>query len=102
MERLLNLLKNKYFITSIAFVLWMLFFDRNDVATQYSYQNQKNNLEEEKNFYMTENEKIESTLKNIRYNAEEVQRIAREKYKMKKEKEDIYIVVHKDPSESSK
>ncbi|MBP3943815.1 septum formation initiator family protein [Sphingobacteriaceae bacterium WQ 2009] len=93
MERLLNLIKNKYLITFLSFVVWMLFFDRNDVATQYSYQKQKANLQEEKDFYVSENAKIEATLKNIRYNAEEVQRIAREKYKMKKDNEDIYIVV---------
>ncbi|HAU54598.1 MAG TPA: septum formation initiator, partial [Sphingobacterium sp.] len=38
MQRLWSLIRNKYLLAALAFLVWMLFFDRNDFATQYSYQ----------------------------------------------------------------
>ena len=99
MDRFLALIRNKYFLAGIAFTVWMCFFDRNDFATQYSYQNQKSNLEREKAFYEKENESIIETITDIRSDQREVQRIAREKYKMKKENEDVYIVTELEPKE---
>lgn len=92
MERFLSLVKNKFLIAGIAFVVWMCFFDRYDLATQYSYQQEKAKLEEEKGFYTTEIVRIEQAIKDVQFNPDEIQRIAREKYKMKKDNEDVYII----------
>lgn len=100
MDRFLALIRNKYFLAGIAFTVWMCFFDRNDFATQYSYQNQKGNLENEKAFYEKENKRIAETIIDIQSDQKEVQRIAREKYKMKKETEDVYIVSEVEPKEN--
>jgi len=101
MDRFLALIRNKYFLAGIAFTVWMCFFDRNDFATQYSYQHQKSNLEREKAFYEKENESIIETITDIRSDQREVQRIAREKYKMKKENEVVYIVTEVEPKEEN-
>ncbi|WP_333625605.1 septum formation initiator family protein [Sphingobacterium siyangense] len=92
MQRLWSLIRNKYLLAALAFLVWMLFFDRNDFATQYNYQKQKANLESERSFYLKENAAIIKTINDIRSNPQEVQRIAREKYKMKKDNEDIYVI----------
>lgn len=92
MERVINTIKNKYLIAGVAFVVWMFFFDRYDVATQVSFQQEKSKLEEEKAYYTSETEKIEQSIKDVQFNPNEIQRIAREKYKMKKQSEDIYII----------
>jgi len=49
-------------------------------------------LESERSFYLKENAAIIKTINDIRSNPQEVQRIAREKYKMKKDNEDIYVI----------
>lgn len=92
MGRLFLLIRNKYLIAGVAFVVWMCFFDRYDFAMQYNYQKEKNKLEREKEFYGTEIEQIEQLIKDVQYNPNEIQRIAREKYKMKKANEDIYVI----------
>ena len=92
MERIINTIRNQYLIATVAFLVWMFFFDRYDVATQYSFQAEKSRLEEEKAFYTNEIERIEQAIYDVQYNPTEIQRIAREKYKMKKDNEDIYIV----------
>ncbi|WDF67785.1 septum formation initiator family protein [Sphingobacterium oryzagri] len=92
MERFLTLIRNKYLIAGLAFVVWMCFFDRYDVSTQMAYQQEKNKLETEKAFYETEIGQMEKSIQNAQYNSSEIARIARERYKMKKDNEDVYVI----------
>ncbi len=92
MERFLALIQNKYLIAGVAFFIWMCFFDRYDFSTQFSYQQEKNKLENEKQFYESEITRIEKAIKDVQYNPSEIQRIARERYRMKKDNEDIYVI----------
>lgn len=97
MERLLLLIRSKYLIAGAAFVVWMCFFDRYDFATQYNFQMEKNKLEREKTYYSSEITHIEQSIKDAQYNSNEIERIAREKYKMKKSNEDIYVITEIEP-----
>jgi len=92
MERFLVLIQNKYLIAGVAFFIWMCFFDRYDLSTQFAYQQEKNKLERERVFYESEITRIEKAIKDVQYNPSEIQRIARERYKMKKDNEDIYVI----------
>lgn len=80
----------------MAFVVWMCFFDRYDFATQYNFQKEKSKLEREKAYYSTEISHIERSIKDAQYDPREIERIAREKYKMKKSNEDIYVITELD------
>ncbi|OAQ40589.1 septum formation initiator [Pedobacter psychrophilus] len=93
MKNLLNLLRNKFFLSGIAFLVWMFFFDRNDAASQYEYRNKVNKLEEEKDFYNKEIAKADKELKELTTNVQSLEKFARERYLMKKENEDIFVVV---------
>ncbi len=99
MKNLLNLLKNKFFIAGIAFIVWMLFFDRNDLASQYDYRTQVQKLEEEKQFYTLEIEKADTELRELTTNIQSLEKFARERYYMKRENEDVYVVVNDKTSE---
>src|SRR3546814_15698675 len=44
MERFMSTIRNKYLIATVAFAVWMLFFDRHDMATQYGYYRRLNGL----------------------------------------------------------
>lgn len=89
---MLTVIRNKYLIAGAAFFVWMCFFDRYDLGTQFAYQQEKTKLEGEKVFYVTEIERMEKSVKDLQSNPSEIQRIARERYKMKKDNEDIYMV----------
>ncbi|HLS96218.1 cell division protein FtsB [Sphingobacterium allocomposti] len=98
MERFLSLIRNKYLIAGVAFFVWMCFFDRYDFSTQFAYQQEKTKLEQEKAFYESEIKHIEKSIKDAQYNPNEIQRIARERYKMKKDNEDIYVIQEVEPT----
>lgn len=99
MERFLNLIKNKFLLAGVAFLIWMCFFDRYDFATQYNYQQEKTKLENEKNYYTSEIVLMEKSIKDVQFDPSEIQRIARERYKMKKENEDIYVITKVEPAQ---
>ncbi|WP_257670364.1 FtsB family cell division protein [Parapedobacter tibetensis] len=96
MERVLTVIKNKYIIAGIAFAIWMLFFDRHDITTQYGYYTQLKGLKAEKAFYTTEIERVNKTVYDLNTNPQELQRMAREKYKMKKENEDVFVIIEQE------
>jgi cell division protein FtsB len=93
MKRLLNLLRNKYFISSLAFVVWMLFFDRNDMISQLDYRNQVNKLKTEKEFYTKEIAQVSKDLTELTTDQHKLEKFAREKYLMKKDNEDVFVIV---------
>ena len=93
MKRLIELFRNKYFLCAFAFVVWMLFFDKNDMLSQYEYRSQLNKLQEEKDFYTKEIQQVRKDLDELTTNRERLEKFAREKYLMKKENEDVYVIV---------
>lgn len=96
MSRVLDLIRNKYLIAGIAFLTWMLFFDRNDLMSQYEYRTQLNKLQAEKEFYTRESAKTIKDLNELSTNREKLEKFAREKYLMKKKDEDVFVIIKED------
>jgi len=94
MHSALHIIKNKYIIASLAFLTWMLFFDRNDISSQYHYQSQLTELQKEKDFYTQETSKVQKDLEELTTDPKKLQKFAREKYFMKKDNEDVYVIIH--------
>ncbi|MBB2149507.1 FtsB family cell division protein [Pedobacter gandavensis] len=97
MERLLELIRNKYFLSVAAFIVWMLFFDRNDMVSQYEFRSEVNKLQEEKDFYEKETAKVKKDLNELSTNLNMAEKFAREKYFMKKDNEDVFVIVKEAP-----
>src|ERR1035438_5476029 len=93
MKRLIDLFKNKYFLVSLAFVVWMIFFDKNDLFSQYQYHQQVSKLKQERDFYLKETAKVAKDLDELTSNPEKLEKFAREKYLMKKDNEDVFVIV---------
>ena len=92
-DKLPAFLKNKYFYTILAFIVWMLFFDKNNFIYQYQLSSDLNDLKSEKEYYLSEIETNNSATKELMTNTTTLEKFAREKYLMKRDNEDIYIIV---------
>ena len=88
-----KILKNKYFYTGLAFFVWLLFFDTNNLIYQGKLPSKLNNAREQKEFYLNEIKKDSTSLKELMTNMETMEKFAREKYLMKRDDEDVYLVV---------
>jgi cell division protein FtsB len=93
MKKVISALKNKYFLTVIILTVWVLFFDKNDLKTQIDFKKQVKQLEEERNYYAKENAEISRELKELTTNPKTIEKFAREKYLMKRDNEDIFVIV---------
>ena len=82
---------NRFVLVSLFFIVWLLFFDTYAFYDHRIIDKEIDKLEENKSYYQGE---IATDDKNIikLYRNEEVERYAREKYYMKRENEDIYII----------
>lgn len=87
--------KNIYFLISLVFVIWMLFFDGNSWLIHRELNKEKAKIENSKEFYKNE---IKKDLKEIKELSTQngLEKFAREKYYMKKENEDIFIIEYED------
>jgi cell division protein DivIC len=88
-------LKNKYAITFLFFLLWVLFFDQNDMITQYGYRSELGDLKQDKDFYTQEILKTKTELEELTTNPKTLEKFAREKYFMKKDNEEIFVFTEK-------
>lgn len=99
MKRLLNLLRNKYFVLALAFIAWMLFFDKNDLFSQYQYRKQLSKLQQERDFYQKETARVAKDLDELNSDHAKLEKFAREKYLMKKDNEDVFVIVKQSKEE---
>ena len=91
-------LKNKYFIASLAFIAWIVFFDRNDLITQLQRRHELNDLQLTKENFTKKITEERKELNQLQTNPAILEKYAREKYYMKRDNEDLFII----PSESKK
>ncbi|EHQ28363.1 FtsB family cell division protein [Mucilaginibacter paludis] len=99
MKRLIDLLKNKFFLVTIAFMVWMIFLDKNDLYSQYSKHNDVVELEKQRDFLLQQNAQVTKDLDELTSDKQKLEKFAREKYLMKKDNEDIFVVVRKKKEE---
>lgn len=92
LKRIPSFFRNKYFLATVSFVVWMLFFDHNDFFTQLERRSELKELKQSKQYYekqIAENRKFSNDLQ---FNASAIEKYAREKYMMKRDNEDLFII----------
>ena len=92
-----SLLKSKYFLCAAGFIIWMLFFDPRDVYTQLERTRELKELQASKQYYMQRISSETSELEQLKNNPGTLEKYAREKYLMKRDNEDLFIIQEKYP-----
>jgi hypothetical protein len=93
MNRLLNSRYRFYILTGVGFLLWMLFFDANDLRGQFRNWWKVRELDEEKAYFQERIEAVRAERKEVLGSQQLRIKYAREKYLMKKRNEDVYVLV---------
>jgi cell division protein DivIC len=89
---LMKILTNKYLIATVLFLVFLVFFDDRDLVSNYRHTGQLKALKQSKQYYEEEIAKTRQELKQLRTDAALLEKYAREKYLMKRDNEDIFIV----------
>jgi len=88
--------RNFYISVLSVFAIWMLLFDANDLVSQFKLWQQVKGLEDEKKFYLQATEKVRQERKEVMGSPQLLEKFARERYLMKKNTEDVFVIVKKE------
>ena len=96
MNRLLTyipgFLKNKYFISFAAFCVVILFLDKNDIFSQYNRYKELGQLQQSKKYFISQIASERKDLEALESTPAAVEKVAREKYFMKRDNEEIFLI----------
>jgi cell division protein DivIC len=91
-SRFLNILKNKYVLTSLVFIVWLLFFDQNNLLDRKKYVREYRQLLKDSEYYLEKIEEDKRRLEELQTNNENLEKFAREQYLMKKDDEELIVI----------
>jgi cell division protein FtsB len=91
-------LRNKYLLTIIVFFVWLLLLDSNNLISRYKEMRNLRKLKSEKEYYVQRIEEDKRKLHELKTDNQNLEKFAREQYRMKKPDEDLYIILT--PSEN--
>jgi cell division protein FtsB len=86
-------INNPYFYTGFLFLIWIAFFDQNSLVEQYRLSKKLDDLESREEFYKQEIKKTSEIIKGFETDTALLEKFAREKYYMKKDKEEVFVIV---------
>jgi cell division protein DivIC len=81
--------RNRVFLILVIFVIWMLFFDKANVLTQYRLSKTVSRLRNDKIYYQNQIKEVEAQRLDMENNTE---KFARERYFMKTNDEDVFVI----------
>lgn len=91
--RIPSILRNRYFLAFLLVLGWLVFFDTHNFINQWRMRRQMKELQHERDFYRDEIYRDSLAIEELKNNPDALERYAREKYLMKRDNEDVFIIV---------
>jgi len=88
-----RIVKNKYFIVSVLFLLYVLIFSQNNLIERYSGILHLRKLQQQKEYYLKIINVNNNKIRELKTDKINLEKFAREEYLMKKPGEDIFVLV---------
>jgi cell division protein FtsB len=93
MKRSFRLIKNKYFLSTFILLVILIAFEDTNIYRQFKSLNKLSALQEINDLKRNEIEEIKVKIDELTTNPEELEKFARETYRMKKANEVIFLFV---------
>jgi cell division protein DivIC len=90
--KIFSILSNKYLVSLMIFGVIILFTDHNNLFEQWDRKQELKELRAKKTYYQQEIEKTKKNLADLRNNPAAIEKYAREKFYMKRDNLDIFVV----------
>lgn len=92
-EKIPVVFRNKYLLTIIIFVVWLLLFDSNNLISRYRDMRELRKLKIDREYYLKRVEADKQKLHELKTDNQNLEKFAREQYLMKKPDEELYIIL---------
>lgn len=89
-------LRDKYILVTLAFLIWISFFDTYNLISQFKRSRALKDVKDEKQFYLEEIKRDSIAIMELTTDKENLEKFAREKYLMKKDDEDIFLIIEEE------
>lgn len=90
---LFSKIMNKYTVVLLIFLVWLAFFDRNNLVGKMQLRGKISTLKKEKAYYLEKIEEDKRNMKELLSNKDNLEKFAREQYLMKNKNEDVFVIV---------
>jgi RNase adaptor protein for sRNA GlmZ degradation len=92
-DKIPPVLRNKYLLTIIIFLVWLLLLDSNNLIARYKEMRNLHKLKIDREYYINKIEDDKRKLHELKTDNHNLEKFAREQYRMKKPDEDLYIIL---------
>ncbi|MEA3505568.1 MAG: septum formation initiator family protein [Bacteroidota bacterium] len=96
LKKIVKRLMNPYFSVTLVFVVWVGIVDPFNIFNQYSLRKRVNELKHQKEYYQNEISHDSALLHVLETYPDSLEKFAREEYLMKKDNEEIFLVIEED------
>lgn len=93
LDRIPHQVRNRYGAAVLGLLAWVLVFDRNDAWTTFKNSRELSRMHEQKAWYSSEIERTKEQLHELSSDKDLLEKFARERYLMKRDNEDIFVLV---------
>ncbi len=90
--QIVNILKNKFLIITVIFGVWVFFFAQYDIISLRKQKAELKEMNEKIDYLKKEVERLQAEKYALRNDTATVEKYAREKYFMKSDNEDVYML----------
>lgn len=94
MKRIPKILRNRYALVFIGFVLYISFIDTHDVITQFRHKYKLHQIEKEMEFLESSIQEARLQTEELTTNKASLEKHAREQYRMKRENEEVFVILY--------
>jgi len=88
--------RNRYVAVLVLFILYISFFDAHDLISQMEIKMELREISEEIDYLNEHTESAKSQIEELTSDKEELEKFAREQYLMKRENEEIFVLLHEE------
>ncbi len=90
-----RLLRNKVFVATLLFLVWIVFFDENNLVQHHRNKLRLKAIKEQRTFYREKIEADKLKMEELRSGTKNLEKYAREQFYMTKPDEDLFLIVEK-------
>lgn len=92
-KTIFRLLKNKFFLSFLAFTVWIVVFDQHNLIDRIKTKRHLKQLREDTTFYHNRLKNDRDLIEQLETNQQNLEKFAREQYLMKKPDEDVFVIL---------
>lgn len=96
LKRVPPFFRNRYIAVLVLFILYISFFDAHDLISQMEIKMELREISEEIDYLNEHTESAKSQIEELTSDKEELEKFAREQYRMKRENEELFVLLHEE------